>query len=59
MNELRIYAEYLRKRADRVEEFADLWEKYPNPDIRSQIISWVNNTELSAKDAQEILDSES
>lgn len=58
MNELRTYAEYLRKRANRAEEFADLADKYSDTDAKNIIISWFNHSELSAKDVQKMLDSE-
>lgn len=58
MNELRTYAEYLRKRANRAEEFADLADKYSDTDTKNLVISWFNHSELSAKDVQKMLDSE-
>lgn len=57
MNELRAYAEYLRKRANRAEEFADLADKYSDTDTKNLIISWFNHSELSAENVQKMLDS--
>lgn len=58
MNELRIYAEYLRKRANRAEEFADLADKYSDADTKNLVISLFNHGELSAEDVQKMLDNE-
>ena len=58
MNELRTYAEYLRKRAERAEEFANLADKYPDADTKNLVISLFNHGELSVEDVQKMLDSE-